>query len=117
MNVSRAIAAIALLIVTMAVVAFAVMNPGERVVVNLGFRTFYDVPMILALFVGFLIGVALTLLYCLYYFVDMGLNVRRLKKRNRDLETELVAIRNLSIEEALGDIVPLEDAEGKEVAP
>jgi uncharacterized integral membrane protein len=117
MNVSRAIAAIALLIVTMAVVAFAVMNPGERVVVNLGFRTFYDVPMILALFVAFLIGVALTLLYCLYYFVDMGLNVRRLKKRNRDLETELVAIRNLPIEEALGDIVPLEDAEGKEVAP
>jgi uncharacterized integral membrane protein len=117
MNVSRAIAAIALLVVTMAVVAFAVMNPGERVVVNLGFRTFYDVPMILGLFIAFLIGVALTLLYCLYYFVDMGLNVRRLKKRNRDLETELVAIRNLPIEEALGDIGPLEDVEGKEVAP
>ena len=117
MNVSRAIAAIALLVVTMAVVAFAVMNPGERVIVNLGFRTFYDVPMILALFVAFLIGVALTLLYCLYYFVDMGLNARRLKKRNRDLETELVSIRNLPIEEALGDIGPLGDAEGKEVAP
>jgi uncharacterized integral membrane protein len=115
MNVSRAIAAIALLVVTMAVVAFAVMNPGERVVVNLGFRTFYDVPMILALFVAFLIGVALTLLYCLYYFIDLGLNVRRLKKRNRDLETELVAIRNLPIEEALGEMKPVEDVEGKEV--
>ena len=117
MNVSRAIAAIALLVVTIAIVAFAVMNPGERVVVNLGFRAFYDVPMILALFVAFVIGVALTLLYCLYYFVDMGLNVRRLKKRNRDLEAELVAIRNLPIEEALNGIAPLEDVEGKEVAP
>jgi len=119
MNVSRAIAAIALLVVTMAVVAFAVMNPGERVVVNLGFRTFYDVPMILALFVAFVIGVALTLLYCLYYFIDMGLNVRRLKKRSRDLETELVAIRNLPIDEALSDLRPSEEAEGvegKEVA-
>jgi len=115
MNVSRAIAAIALLVVTIAVVAFAVMNPGERVVINLGFRTFYDVPMILALFVAFVIGVALALLYCLYYFIDMGLAVRRLKRRSRDLETELVAIRNLPIEEALDDLTPAEDAEGKGV--
>jgi len=115
MNVSRAVAAIALLVVTMAVVAFAVLNPGERVVINLGFRTYYDVPMILALFLGFLIGVALTILYCLYYFIDLGLAVRRLKKRNRDLESELVAIRNLPIEEALAEMKPVEDVEGKDV--
>jgi len=111
MNVSRVIAAIALLIVTVAIIAFAVMNPGERVIINLGFRVYHDVPLILALFIAFVIGVALALLYTLYYFVDLGLTVRRLKRRNRDLEDELVAIRNLPIEESME---PAE--EGKEVA-
>ena len=112
MNVSRVVAAIALLIITIAIIAFAVMNPGERVIINLGWRVYHDVPMILALFLAFVIGILLTLLYSLYYFVDLGLTVRRLKKRNRVLEEELVAIRNLPIEEPLEDSKP---GAGKEV--
>jgi uncharacterized integral membrane protein len=112
MNVSRVVAAIALLIITIAIIAFAVMNPGERVIINLGWRVYYDVPLILALFLAFVIGILLTLLYSLYYFVDLGLTVRRLKKRNRVLEEELVAIRNLPIEESLDDLKP---GEGKGV--
>jgi len=100
MNISRVIAAIALLIITLAIIAFAVMNPDERVSINLGWQTFENVPLVLALFIAFVIGVALTLLYTLYYFIDLGLTVRRLKKRNRLLEEELVALRNLPIEES-----------------
>ena len=111
MNVSRAIAAIALLIITIAIIAFAVMNPGERVVIDLGWRTYENVPLILALFIAFVIGIALTLLYSLYYFIDLGLTVRRLKKRNRDLERELVAIRNLPLEDSLEEIKPEERKE------
>ena len=112
MNISRVIAAVALLVITVAIIAFAVMNPGERIVLNLGWRIYQNVPLILALFVAFVIGIVLTLLYSLYYFVEFGLTVRRLKKRNRDLEEELVAIRNLPIEEPLEDLSP---TEGKEV--
>ena len=112
MNISRAIAAIALLVIVIAIVAFAVMNPGERVRINLGWRIYQGVPLIVALFIAFVIGIALTLLYTLYYFIDMGLNVRKLKKRNRALEDELVAIRNLPIEESLDDLRP---EEGKDV--
>ena len=112
MNISRAIAAIALLVITIAIIAFAVMNPGERVMVNLGWRIYENVPLILALFLAFVIGILLTLLYTLYYFIDLGLSVRRLKKRNRTLEDELVAIRNLPIEGSLED---MQSGEGKEV--
>lgn len=99
MNLLRVVAAIALLIVTIGIVSFAVMNPGERVTINLGTRTFEDIPLILALFIAFAIGVVLTLLYTLYYFVDLGLTVRRLKKQNKMLEDELIALRNLPLEE------------------
>jgi uncharacterized integral membrane protein len=112
MNISRVIAAIALLIITVAVIAFAVMNPSERVGISLGWVAYNDVPLILALFVAFLVGIILTVLYSLYYFIDMGLNVRRLKKRNRDLEDELVALRNLPLEEPMEGN---ESQEGKEV--
>lgn len=119
MNFSRGIAAIALLIVVIALMAFPYFNHDQLVDISLWrFRTFYGVDVNVALLGAFLLGVALTLLYCLYYFVDIGLTVRRLKKRNRALEAELVAIRNLPIEEALGDVGQEEEQpEGKEVAP
>lgn len=117
MNFSRGIAAIALLVVLIALVAFSYYNIGQSVDIRLlWFRTFYGIDLNLALLGAFVLGVVLTLLYCLYYFVDIGLTVRRLKKRNRALEAELVAIRNLPIEEALGDIAQeQEEPEGKEV--
>ncbi len=99
MTVSRVIAAIALLIVLLAVMAFAVMNPDQRVTINLGFTKYTDVPLVWALFISFVIGILVTLLYCLYYFIDLGLTVRRLKKKTQELESELVAIRNLPVEE------------------
>ena len=114
MNISRVIAAIALLIITIAIIAFAVMNPSERVGISLGWIAYENVPLILTLFVAFVIGIILTVLYSLYYFIDMGLNVRRLKKRNRDLEDELVALRNLPLEEPVEET---ETQEGKEVQP
>lgn len=114
MNVSRVIAAIALLIITMAIIAFAVMNPGERVMIHLGWRTYIDVPMILALFIAFVIGIVLTLIYSLYYFVDLGLTVRRLKSKNKTLEKELLAIRSLPLDESADEVTP---GAGKDVAP
>jgi len=118
MTVSRAIAAVALFTIAIALVAFLASNAEPRVDISLfWFRTYYDVRLILALFFAFVIGSVLTLLYCLYYFVDLGLTVRRLKKRNRALEAELVAIRSLPIEEALGEIGPAREEQEKDVVP
>jgi uncharacterized integral membrane protein len=113
MSLSRVIAAVALLVITMAIIAFAVMNPGERVLVQLGWRTYTNVPMILALFIAFVIGIGLTLIYSLYYFVDLGLTVRKLKSENKMLEKELLAIRSLPLEDSGDEGGP---GAGKEVA-
>jgi uncharacterized integral membrane protein len=112
MTVSRFVAAVAMLIILIAIVAFVVRNPGERVVIDLGWRVYHDVSLVYALFGAFFVGIVLTLLYTLYYFIGLGFTVRRLKKRNRDLERELIALRNLPIEESLeGE----ESDQGKEV--
>jgi len=107
MNLPRVIAAIALLIVTLAIIAFAIMNAGPTIEsINLGIGRYYEVPLVVALFVAFVVGVIVTLLYCLYYFIDLGLTVRRIKKKNKQLERELVAIRNLPLEESLEETEP-----------
>jgi uncharacterized integral membrane protein len=114
MNLSRVVAAVALLVITMAIIAFAVMNPEERVLIHLGWQAYTNVPMILALFIAFVIGIVLTLIYSLYYFVDLGLTVRKLKSRNKTLEKELLAIRSLPLEDSPDEPGP---GAGKEVAP
>jgi uncharacterized integral membrane protein len=114
MSLSRVIAAVALLVVFLAIIFFAIINPGERVMVNLGWQTYTNVPMILALFIAFLIGVALSLVYCLYYFVGLGMTVRRLKRKNKTLEKELLAIRNLPLDDSPDYAGP---GAGKEVSP
>jgi len=102
MTFSRVVAAIALLIITLAIIAFAIMNAGPRIEeLKLWTVNVYDVPLVVALFAAFVVGVIVTLLYCLYYFIELGLTVRRLKKKNKELEKELVAIRNLPLEESL----------------
>ena len=107
MNLPRVIAAVALLIVTLAIIAFAILNAGPTIEsINLGIGRYYEVPLVVALFVSFVVGVIVTLLYCLYYFIDLGLTVRRLKKKNKQLEKELVAIRNLPLEESLEETGP-----------
>lgn len=107
MNLPRVIAAIALLIVTLAIIGFAIINAGPTIEsINLGIGRYYEVPVVVALFVAFVVGVIVTLLYCLYYFIDLGLTVRRIKKKNKQLERELVAIRNLPLEEGLEETEP-----------
>lgn len=107
MNLPRVVAAIALLIVTLAIIAFAIINAGPTIEsINLGIGLYYEVPLVVALFVAFVVGVIVTLLYCLYYFIDLGLTVRRIKKKNKQLEKELVAIRNLPLEESLEETEP-----------
>jgi uncharacterized integral membrane protein len=114
MSLSRVIAAVVLLVVFLAIIAFAIINPGERVMIDLGWRAYTNVPMILALFIAFLIGIALSLIYCLYYFVGLGVTVRKLKRKNKTLEKELLAIRNLPLEDSLDEPGP---GAGKEVSP
>lgn len=80
------------------VVGIAILNPGPRVEMNLLFGTVSDVPLVLALFVAFLIGCVLTFLYLMTHAFRLRWQIRDLKKRNRQFEQELIDLRNIPVE-------------------
>jgi hypothetical protein len=105
MNLSRVIAGILLLVFVIAMGLFFSRNAGDHIVtIDLLYWKVYDIDFIWPVFVAFMIGVILTLLYCLYYFIGFGLRIRRLKKDNKSLEKELLALRNLPLDDSLDDL-------------
>jgi len=93
----RIITSFLLLLVLLMVLGIAVLNPSPRVDLNLYFGTYYDVPLVLALFMAFLLGSVLTFLYLLVHTIKLQLRVRELKTRNKQYEKELIALRNIPV--------------------
>lgn len=104
---ARLISSFLLLVILLLVLGVAVLNPSPRVDVNLYLGTFHEVPLVLALFIAFLLGSFLTFFYLLTHSIRLRMKIRDLKKRNRDYESELVAIRN----------IPLGDEDETETVP
>lgn len=87
-----------LLLVLLLVLGVAVLNPEPRVSLNLLFGSFQDVPLVLALFVAFLLGSILTFVYLIGHTVRLRWAIRDLKHRARQYEQELIALRTLPVE-------------------
>lgn len=107
MNAFRVVTSALLFLFVLAMVAFAVLNPEDRVDIQLGFGHFADVPLVLALGIAFGVGVAFTLLFVVAHLVDLYGTIRAIKRENRDYRKELTDLRNL----------PLEEEEGAAAAP
>jgi hypothetical protein len=76
----------------------AVLNSGEpKVNLHFYFGSFYGVPLVLALFLAFLLGSVLTFLYLLVHTIKLQLRVRDLKARTKQYEKELIALRNIPV--------------------
>lgn len=100
MRAVRIVTAVILLVILVAMVAFAVMNPHQRVDVRLTPTTTYlDVPLVFALFVAFLVGIVLAMVFGAYFLIEQSMESRRLRREKRGLARELDALRNLSVEE------------------
>jgi uncharacterized integral membrane protein len=100
MSFARIVFLILLLVVLFAAVAFAVLNPGQRVDVDLYWRYFADVPLVQSLFIAFVAGGVLAFLYAGMVFIDFQRRIRRLQKDKRRMERELMALRTLPLEES-----------------
>ncbi|MBN1825971.1 MAG: LapA family protein [Candidatus Eisenbacteria bacterium] len=111
----RIISSFLLLLILLLVLGIAVLNPSPRVALNLYFGTFRDVPLVLALFIAFLLGSVLTFFYLLGHTFRLRLRIREMKNRNRDYERELIAIRNIPVDpgEALDEEEPRTDPSGE----
>jgi len=109
--VSRIFTSFLLLVVVILVLGIAVLNPSPKVSVNLLFGTCEDVPLVLALFVAFLLGSIVTFLYLIGHTLRLRWRIRDLRNRNRQYEQELIALRSIPVEGTEGEESPATEKE------
>lgn len=109
MSVGRIIVGLFLLVVIVAVVAFAVWNPGQQLNVKILTKTYERVPFVYTMFIAFVAGIVFTLIFGFLYYFEMALSLRRARKEKRQLETELTTLRNLPVEEDAVEPPAMED--------
>jgi uncharacterized BrkB/YihY/UPF0761 family membrane protein len=98
-RVVRILIGLLMLAILLALVAFAVWNPGQQLNVKILNQEYERVPFVYTVFLAFLAGVVLTLVFGLLYYFDMAMAMRRTRKEKKLLEAELTALRNLAVEE------------------
>ena len=98
-RIGKILIGLLMLAILLALVAFAVWNPGQQLNVRVLNNTYERVPFVYTVFIAFLTGVVLTLIFGFLYYFEMALSVRRLRKEKRILESELTTLRNLPVEE------------------
>ncbi len=78
---------------------FSVYNAGERVTIRLLSTPYYGVPLIYVAYWAFLFGMLVSfLLFVTVYFRQAG-EIRRQKRLNESLGSEISALRNRPIED------------------
>jgi len=101
MRALRILVWLVLLAMMLALVGFVVQNPGQAVDIHLFQRYYEGLPLVVALFAAFLVGVIVALVFGAYFLFEQSLAVRRLRLLNRELDRELDSLRNLAVEEGL----------------
>jgi hypothetical protein len=82
---------------------FSIENSVQKVSIEFWKYRLTDVPMVLALFVSFILGVTAWFLYSIIQILQIKTEVRGLRRKNQHLSKELADLRNMSIEEFVPD--------------
>jgi uncharacterized integral membrane protein len=89
-----------LLVVVIALIGFAVLNPGQRAEVDLWVAgRFVDVPLVEIVFIAFVLGVAIGLAFSVVAIFELQTKVREARRSGERLQGELTSLRNLPLEE------------------
>jgi uncharacterized integral membrane protein len=88
-----------IIILIVVVVGFSIYNSDERISVNLYGKEYIDVPMIFVAFWAFVIGMVISFALGVSYYLKTHSELRSLKKENKKLMEEIIALRNLPLEE------------------
>jgi uncharacterized integral membrane protein len=81
------------------VLAFALQNLEQRTVVRFWSWESAELPLILFLFEAFVVGLLVWFLVAVFHELQLRSEIRRYRKENKKLQMELVALRNLPLEE------------------
>ena len=110
MSVLKGFRAILLVLIMVVAIGFTVMNPGERVRVDLFFMPPYEnVPLVEALFFAFLLGLLGGLTVAVIRILELQAQLRAERRSGSHLRGELTTLRNLPLEDADELPVPEED--------
>lgn len=86
-------------IVMILVLAFALQNLEQRTVVRFYTWESAELPLILFLFEAFVVGLIVWFLVAIFHDLQLRSEIRRIRKENKKLRSELTALRNLPLEE------------------
>jgi len=78
---------------------FSLQNLDQFVTIKFWKYQVVDVPMIMALFVSFIIGALVWFLVALFQMLQVKTEMHGIRRENSKLQRELADLRNMSIEE------------------
>ncbi len=87
------------IIAVIVLVGFILLNPNERVNVDLYWAEYVQVPLTFVAFIAFAVGMFVSFLYSVFYFIRIAGEIREKNRQIRQLEVELSALRNRSLED------------------
>ena len=88
-----------ILVVIMLLVGFSIYNSGEYVSVNLFGYQYTAVPMIIIAYWSLVIGMFISFLLGIAYYLRIQDELREQRKENKRLMEEITALRNIPLEE------------------
>ena len=88
-----------LLIVFLAFLGFSFQNLYQVTTINLAGNQYNSIPLIVALYVAFAIGVIFWFVVSVFQYLRSTTEISDLKRKNRQLIEEIKALRNLPFEE------------------
>lgn len=88
-----------LLILIVIVLGFAIYNSSQRVDINLPGLQFFDVPLMVVILCAFCVGLLVSFILTIAQSVRMSGDVRNSRRKVHQLEMELAALRNRSLED------------------
>jgi uncharacterized integral membrane protein len=98
-----------LLILIVVVLGFAVLNSSQKVLINLPDRVITNVPLTVVILCAFCVGLLVSFILTVAHTMKMSGQVRNGRRKVTQLEMELAALRNRSLE----DIDNLDESEVK----
>jgi uncharacterized integral membrane protein len=100
MDILRGLRLGVLLLIMVVAIGIAVLNPGERVLIDLFFaEPFENVPLVFVMFCAFLVGFAGGLVVAVVKLVELQTALRTTRRSQTRIAGELSTLRNLALEE------------------
>jgi uncharacterized integral membrane protein len=86
-------------VLIIALLGFTIQNSYQRVIINIGAKTYEDVPLMFVIFIAFCVGIIFWFVISVVQYLRLSGQLADQKRKLRNLSEELMTLRNLPLEE------------------